>query len=474
MATDTAKGMSWLHSMKPEKVLHRDLKSPNILVDKNYQVKVADFGLSQLLPEGVGDRDVNRMKGSPLWNAPEVLRRETFTEKADVYSFAICLWELISRKSPFSSYNIKNVDELKELVCNQGLRPRIPERTSQPIIDLLNSCWAQDPADRPSFDVIVSILEELIVRVAVPDDFAARVWIDTFGDSDPAPFSVFLKAFLTAMLLRPEIIAQIFSDDGNLDPMARIAVQCLRTFLCGPVIGSGASSMSSRMDGRKAYKASPIAVSRLREAAMHEHSLNNNSSGDSSAGDDNDVNHNVIFADENDVVFLERYGASMDLFAPLPGARQNSAQVLDDLVRLCATGWFHGHATRNEAAARLQMQPPGTFLVRCSASSGVGYWTISFVRKDNEQSHVVAHRRVYHSPDGFMLERSGAALRGSAQGLLNEPVDNTVNDIGIHQQLEGLLNAAAPVLGLSTPCPGSPFVRFFVNNQRSTRDKGYE
>lgn len=44
--------------------------------DKNYQVKVADFGLSQLLPEGVGDRDVNRMKGSPLWNAPEVLRRE--------------------------------------------------------------------------------------------------------------------------------------------------------------------------------------------------------------------------------------------------------------------------------------------------------------------------------------------------------------------------------------------------------------
>lgn len=101
MATDAATGMSWLHEMRPERVLHRDLKSKNLLVDNQYRVKVADFGLSQLLPDGMAGQDSNAMRGTPLWNAPEVLQRQVFTEKADIYSFAICLWELVTRQAPF-------------------------------------------------------------------------------------------------------------------------------------------------------------------------------------------------------------------------------------------------------------------------------------------------------------------------------------------------------------------------------------
>jgi hypothetical protein len=161
---------------------------------------------------------------------------------------------------------------------------------------------------------------------------------------------------------------------------------------------------------------------------------------------------------------------------------------------------------RRQAATRLQMQSPGTFLVRCSASSGVGYWTISFVREEDDGSHAVAHRRVEHAPHGFLLENANAllspGLRGSATGQLSDAVDHDANDlVGVHPQLTSvcffclfvclllsmllviiiiiiwshnlslsqLILAAAPILGLTTPCPGSPFLGFFA--QSGHRDK---
>eukprot|EP01094_Clydonella_sp_ATCC50884_P018705 TRINITY_DN3506_c0_g1_i3.p1 TRINITY_DN3506_c0_g1~~TRINITY_DN3506_c0_g1_i3.p1 ORF type:complete len:405 (+),score=58.43 TRINITY_DN3506_c0_g1_i3:460-1674(+) len=90
MALDTAKGMHYLHSLDP-KVIHRDLKSPNLLVMKDYRVKVTDFGTSKLLDNMTMTNNV----GSPLWSAPEVLRFSSYSEKADIYSFGIVLWELI-------------------------------------------------------------------------------------------------------------------------------------------------------------------------------------------------------------------------------------------------------------------------------------------------------------------------------------------------------------------------------------------
>ncbi|KAG8375663.1 hypothetical protein BUALT_Bualt10G0123700 [Buddleja alternifolia] len=106
MAIDVAKGMNYLHTSHPI-IVHRDLKTPNLLVDKNWVVKVGDFGMSRLQHHTF--LSSKSAAGTAEWMAPEVLRNEPSNEKSDVYSFGVILWELATLRVPWTEMNSMQV-----------------------------------------------------------------------------------------------------------------------------------------------------------------------------------------------------------------------------------------------------------------------------------------------------------------------------------------------------------------------------
>ncbi|KAK8505134.1 hypothetical protein V6N13_026000 [Hibiscus sabdariffa] len=95
----------------------------------------------------------------PEWMAPEFLRGEPSNEKSDVYSFGVILWELVTMQQPWSGLSPAQV---VGAVAFQNRRLAIPPNTSPKLASLMESCWVDDPARRPSFDNIVEALKKLL------------------------------------------------------------------------------------------------------------------------------------------------------------------------------------------------------------------------------------------------------------------------------------------------------------------------
>ncbi|XP_028760145.1 probable serine/threonine-protein kinase DDB_G0282963 isoform X1 [Neltuma alba] len=161
MALDIARGVNYLHHCSPP-IIHRDLKSSNLLVDKNWTVKVGDFGLSRLKHETYLTTKTG--KGTPQWMAPEVLRNEPSDEKSDVYSFGVILWELTTEKIPWESLNSMQVIGAVGFM-NQRLE--IPKDVDPKWAAIIESCWHSDPACRPTFQELLERLRELQRRYAL-------------------------------------------------------------------------------------------------------------------------------------------------------------------------------------------------------------------------------------------------------------------------------------------------------------------
>eukprot|EP01113_Clastostelium_recurvatum_P023171 TRINITY_DN2769_c0_g1_i7.p1 TRINITY_DN2769_c0_g1~~TRINITY_DN2769_c0_g1_i7.p1 ORF type:complete len:485 (-),score=129.90 TRINITY_DN2769_c0_g1_i7:665-2119(-) len=193
-ALDTAQGMNWLHCMRPP-ILHLDLKTANLLVDANWVVKVADFGLST-----VKKASNTGQAGSPLYMAPEMMLNKSYDEKCDVYSFGIVLWELYVRKEPFEG-EFTTFPQLAEGVVRQQKRPRLPDNTPPLLRNLIVSCWAPLPKDRPSFsDILAShSIENIILEgvISQPNELGRRFWSQSF----PGRWTVSYPEFLTAFMV---------------------------------------------------------------------------------------------------------------------------------------------------------------------------------------------------------------------------------------------------------------------------------
>jgi len=156
-AKQTAFGVNYLHL---EKIIHRDLKPSNLLLDKYFNVKLCDFGLAIKLTS----QTVREGAGTPVWRAPEMLRSEPYDQKADTYSFALCLWECLARINLTDDAHFQSVETYSDLVASiaiQGNRPKVPNFCPADLRDLIKVCWSQDPALRYNFGQIITHLERI-------------------------------------------------------------------------------------------------------------------------------------------------------------------------------------------------------------------------------------------------------------------------------------------------------------------------
>ncbi|MBA0793721.1 hypothetical protein Gohar_018107 [Gossypium harknessii] len=157
VALDVSKGINYLHQ---NNIIHRDLKTANLLMDENQVVKVADFGVARVQAQsGVMTAET----GTYRWMAPEVIEHKPYDHKADVFSFGIALWELLTGEIP---YSLLTPLQAAVGVVQKSLRPTIPKNTHPRLGELLERCWQQDPTQRPNFSEIIEILQQIVKEVA--------------------------------------------------------------------------------------------------------------------------------------------------------------------------------------------------------------------------------------------------------------------------------------------------------------------
>lgn len=186
-----AAGMKYLHQ---QGILHRDLKSQNILMDDLLCPKIADFGLSKMTTDSSNSssmnlQSVNQMKGTPLYMAPEILAGDPYSKEADVYAFSIIVYEIVTGKTPFKGLNFPQL----VMKVTEGERPELTDDVPEYYKILIEECWAQSPQERPSFDLIVDVLKNNDSFLSdLIDESNYRDFID-FVDNYQSTFDIYKR-----------------------------------------------------------------------------------------------------------------------------------------------------------------------------------------------------------------------------------------------------------------------------------------
>ncbi len=177
-AKQVAQGLQYLHTRNP-RIIHRDIKSANILVDELLCTKICDFGLakrttvSEIQSEtgsgiSVHSRVMNvrsaavqftTLVGTPAWTAPELIANRAYTEKVDIYSYGVFLWELMCRQTPHEGMPHF---ELAYAILAHNLRPQIPSWMPETYAQLMQSCWSSKSEFRPHIDVVLKIITTML------------------------------------------------------------------------------------------------------------------------------------------------------------------------------------------------------------------------------------------------------------------------------------------------------------------------
>ncbi|GMH25798.1 hypothetical protein Nepgr_027641 [Nepenthes gracilis] len=168
LALDLAGGLSYLHS---KKIVHRDVKTENMLLDSHRNLKIADFGVARV--EAQNPRDMTGETGTLGYMAPEVLDGKPYNRKCDVYSFGICLWEIYCCDMPYPDLSFADISSA---VVRQHLRPEIPRCCPSSLASIMRKCWDENPDKRPEMDEVVRLLKAIDTSKGggmIPEDEAA-------------------------------------------------------------------------------------------------------------------------------------------------------------------------------------------------------------------------------------------------------------------------------------------------------------
>ncbi|KAF9150638.1 hypothetical protein DFQ26_001515, partial [Actinomortierella ambigua] len=159
IADEIARGLAYIHQ---EGVLHRDLKSANVLLTKHMEVKLADFGLAQIrsmasAASSISGHTSKGAAGTLRWVAPELLyvAKPIYSTKSDVYALGVVMWEIAADCTrPFGD---QYDDALVTLGVKSGNRERLPGDTPTEYRMWVERCWAQDPCERPNAGSVILV-----------------------------------------------------------------------------------------------------------------------------------------------------------------------------------------------------------------------------------------------------------------------------------------------------------------------------
>jgi len=155
LVKDITNGLIYLHNYKPQ-ILHLDLKPKNILIDGHREPRavIADFGLSVMKKESKRSMEI-QPRGTNSYMAPDLLSGKV-TEKADIFSFSIIMWEMCYNEEPYEDITYESIIP----AVQNGIRPtwKDNDRVPEEVKTLIEKCWAGEPKNRPD---AVQILQEI-------------------------------------------------------------------------------------------------------------------------------------------------------------------------------------------------------------------------------------------------------------------------------------------------------------------------
>ncbi|EPS65760.1 hypothetical protein M569_09017, partial [Genlisea aurea] len=181
IAIGSARGLAYLHHDCFPKIVHRDVKSSNILLDDNLEPHVSDFGLAKLLVDDEA-HVTTVVAGTFGYLAPEYLQSGRATEKSDVYSFGVVLLELVTGKRPTdSSFVERGLNVVGWMNTNGGIRdvvdPRCPDadpETVEVLVEIASRCTVANPDERPSMQQVLQFLEQEVMSPCLSEFYESH------------------------------------------------------------------------------------------------------------------------------------------------------------------------------------------------------------------------------------------------------------------------------------------------------------